>query len=182
MRLSVAFGWFPQLSPSSLLAVGQDKQPFPSVACTDFRRSAESRRSSVAQVSKLAENGIESENKVPRYVFEKGVSGTNLANDSSDVRPKVSWIVLATLLTSHGERLTQSRVARSDDVHDTIPRATAEVSNIAAPNRTRLQGLLLHPRQENGRTVGFPLDCTNKPGSGQDDFESHVEAGQARTK
>ena len=86
------------------------------------------------------------------------------------------------LLAGDGEGLAQLRVARSDDVHDTTPRATVKLSKIAAPNRARLQSLFFHPRQEKGRTVGVPLDCTNKAGSGHGELESQLEARCACAK
>jgi hypothetical protein len=61
-----------------------------------------------------------------------------------------------------------------------MPRPGEKVLKVAAPNRSWLQGLVFHPRHENGRSVGVPLDVTHNPSAGdceQDSFIEHTDSG-----
>lgn len=60
-------------------------------------------------------------------------------------------------------------------MNDSTPRLAVEGGNVV-PDRSRLQGLVLHPRHEEGRCEGFPLNMTNNAegvseGEGEPDFE-----------
>jgi len=62
--------------------------------------------------------------------------------------------------------------SRSDDVHHAAKRSGVEVSHIACPNRRRLQARLFHPFQQDGRSVGVPLDVAHNAMSVAEMFES----------
>ena len=75
-----------------------------------------------------------------------------------------------------GERL--ARIASSDDVHRAAPRAAVEGGNVV-PDRRRIQGRVFHPRHEDGRGVGVPLDMTHSAISGACEVQSEVEPAGA---
>jgi hypothetical protein len=61
-------------------------------------------------------------------------------------------------LTGDGDVLAGETAA--DDVNPISELASVQVLNLTDPNRSELQRRVLHPRQENGRSVGVPLDVT----------------------
>lgn len=58
------------------------------------------------------------------------------------------------------------------------PRSAVEGSQIV-PYRRWSQGLVVHPRHESGRRVGFPLDVTHSAIGGLGDVQAKVEAAVA---
>jgi len=75
-----------------------------------------------------------------------------------------------------------ARDARNDSVHGPAPRPSVEFGQVAAPNRSRVQGLVFHPRQQNGRTKGFPLDVTHNPALGKCEPYSEIETADPGAK
>lgn len=92
------------------------------------------------------------------------------------MRPEMPRVVRAPSLARDGERL--ARIARSDDVHRAAPRAAVEGSN-GVPDRCAIQGRVFHPRHEDGRGVGVPLDMTHSAISGACEVQSEVETAGA---
>jgi hypothetical protein len=92
------------------------------------------------------------------------------------MRPEVARVVRAAALSRDGERL--ARIARSDDVHRAAPRAAVEGSNVV-PDNSLIQDRVFHPRHENGRGEGVPLDVTHSTISGDGDGEPEVEPAGA---
>ncbi len=91
-------------------------------------------------------------------VFEEHEGRLDLSDDPRDMGPEVARVVRALALASDGERL--ARIARSDDVHRAAPRAAVETGNVV-PDRCTIQGRVLHPRHESGRSVGFPFNMAH---------------------
>jgi hypothetical protein len=66
-------------------------------------------------------------------VLKEQEAGQSLANNSSDVRPKVSRIMFSTALAGETEGLT--RVSANEDIHDSTPRAAVEGPKVG-PDRS----------------------------------------------
>jgi hypothetical protein len=91
-------------------------------------------------------------------VLEEDERGPGVIDDSGDVRPDPPIVGNALALSCDRPRL--ARESRSDDIHDATPRSAWEGDKVI-PDRREIQGLVFHPRHENGRREGFPLNVTN---------------------
>ncbi|GHE01001.1 hypothetical protein GCM10008024_14890 [Allgaiera indica] len=154
------------------LADGEDEEPLALVRRPDFRRREEARRKSVAHVDQSSGDFGKAEAEMMGDVLEEDEGRLDLADDAGDMRPEVAGVVDTPAFARHAEWLT--RIARSDDVHRTAPRAAVEAGNVV-PDRRRIQGRLFHPGHENGRGVGFPFDMAHSSIFGQGDGEPEVE-------
>lgn len=159
-----------------VLAVSEDEEPLPLVGRPDFRRREEARRKPVAHADQSSGDFGEAEAEMMGDILEEDKGRPDLADDPRDMRPEVARIVRAPALARDGERLT--RIARSDDVHSIAPRAAVEAGNIV-PERRRVQGRVLHPRHEDGRGVGVPLDVTHSAISGEREVQPEFEPAGA---
>ncbi len=130
----------------------------------------------VAQVAKAVRDFGKSQIDVPLDVLGEYRHRLDLGDDALDIRPQVPRIGLAAALARAGERL--ARIAGSEDMNASAPRLAVEGFEIV-PHRRRLQGLVLHPRHESGRSVGFPLDETHSAVSGLGDREPQFEPAVA---
>ena len=92
------------------------------------------------------------------------------------MRPEVARIVGAPAPSGDAEWL--ARIARTDEIHRAAPRAAVEAGKIV-PDRRLIQGLVFHPRHEDGRGEGVPLDVTHSTVSGFGQRKSEVEAAGA---
>jgi len=115
---------------------------------------------------------LESISEKSRDVLGKDENRFAFADDAVDLRPKVSRIVLAKLATSLAEWLAWK--SRSDTIHRAAPRAAVEGAKIV-PDRSLTQGRVRHPRHEDGRGEGFPLNETYRVGPGSDGVEGEIE-------
>jgi hypothetical protein len=168
--------WFgPPFSPS-LVCHSEDEESFSLLAGADFLRCKESRRNLITQAFKVSGDLRKSEAEVAGHVFEKHDCRFNFANDSTDVRPKVSRIVLSTALAGDTEWL--AGVARSDAIHDVTPRSAVEGSEIR-PDRCLIQDTRFHRRHQVVDGESFPLHPTDRASASQSQFESEVESGTA---
>jgi hypothetical protein len=71
--------------------------------------------------------------------------------------------------------------AGSDEIHSAAPRVAVEGREVV-PDRSRIQGLVFHPRHEGGRCEGFPLDVTHSAvGVSEGEPESELEPAGAGT-
>ena len=93
-----------------------------------------------------------------------------------DVRPEVARIVGAP--APSGDAKWLARIARTDEIHRAAPRAAVEAGKVV-PDRRLIQGLVLHPRHEDGRGEGVPLDITHSTVSGLGQHKSEIEASCA---
>ena len=83
---------------------------------------------------------------------------SNLANDTPDVGPEVALVVGAAALA--GDGVWRAWEAGSDEIHATTVEVAREGREIV-PDRRRIQPRVFHPRHENGRSVGVPLDVAH---------------------
>jgi len=159
-----------------VLAVSEDEEPLAPVGRTDFRRREEARRKAIAHADQPSGDFGKAEAEMMGDVLEEHEGRLDLADDPGDMRPEVARVVRASALARDGERL--ARIARSDDVHRAAPRAAVEGGNVV-PDRCRIQGRVFHPRHEDGRGVGVPLDMTDSAISGACEVQSEVEPAGA---
>jgi hypothetical protein len=113
-------------------------------------------------------------------VFEEHHGGTHFSGDSEELGPDIPFVAVSLLFSGDGKRL--ARQSRCDEIHRPSERLAVEVLHVAAPNRCWLHGLLLHPRQEYGCRIGFPLDVTQNPAFGKDATDSQVEPSDPATQ
>ena len=90
--------------------------------------------------------------------------------------PEVARIIRSLAPSGDAERL--ARIARRDEIHRAAPRPAVEAGKVI-PDRRLIQGLVLHPRHEDGRGVGVPPDVTHSTVSGFGQRKSEVEASGA---
>ena len=109
-------------------------------------------------------------------VLEEHPNRSALRDDPGDVRPEMARIVRALALAGDAERL--ARIARTDEIHRAAPLPAVEAGKVV-PDRRLIQGLVLHPRHEDGRGEGVPLDVTHSTVSGLGQDKSEVEASGA---
>ena len=157
-------------------AVGKDEEPFALVGRADFRRREEACRKLVAHADQSAGDFGKAEAEMMGDILEKDEGRLGLADDPGDMRPEVPRVVRTPALARDGERL--ARIARSDDVHRAAPRAAVEGGNVV-PDRRPIQGRVFHPRHEDGRGVGVPLDMTHSAISGACEVQPEVEPAGA---
>jgi hypothetical protein len=148
------------------------EQPLSSVRRADFLRSEQARRNSIAHALKLSGDDVESESKMAGDVLEENTLSCRLPNDTRDVRPQVARIVRAPALSCEGERL--ARVARSDEIHDSTPRAAVEGSQIA-PHREAIDASLAHRPRQVRAGAGFPLNPADDASAGNGQLDAEVE-------
>jgi len=158
------------------LAAGEDEEPLAFVRRPDFRRREEACRKAVAHVDQSSGDFGKAEAEMMGDILEEHEGRFDHADDPGDMRPEVTRVVRSTPLACNGKRL--ARIARSDDVHRAAPRAAVEGSNVV-PDRRRIQGRVFHPRHENGRGVGVPLDMTHSAISGTREVQPEVEPTSA---
>ena len=116
-------------------------------------------RNAVAKGFEFRLDDIEvSKGEVSWDVFEEHEAGLSFLSDSTNVRPKVAFILLATTFPGAAEGLAWKTCR--DAIHDSAPRLAIEGLDIV-PQRSAIHGRVFHPRHESGRRVGFPLDITN---------------------
>ena len=156
--------------------MGQDEQALEPVRRTDFSRREQSFRNPEAQVFQLASDLAISEVEMIGDVFEEHPFGCALGDDPGDVRPQVPGVVGPPTPAGDAERL--ARIARREDVHRVTPWAAVEGGKIV-PDRRRIQGLVFHPRHEDGRGEGVPLDVTHGAVSGLGQHEAKLEPSGA---
>lgn len=107
---------------------------------------------------KVGQHSIEPKAKVSGDVLAEDEGGGDFLDDLRDARPQVPLVSLSELLPCDAERL--ARVARSDEIHAAAPRSAVEGSEIVE-DRSRIQLRVFHPRHEDGRGEGVPLDETH---------------------
>jgi len=157
--------------------VAQEEDPLP------FVRGAHVGRSDTEPLDIEPAFGQEPENfsKLPPSIscpkspdiFEKDPSGSNLANDAHDGGENPALVLRASAFPSNGHG--RAGEASHDAIHGSGPLGPVDILQVAAPNRSWLQGRVFHPGQENGRSIGFPLSVSHHPGVGDCEAESLVE-------
>ncbi|MCY3784617.1 MAG: hypothetical protein OXG79_12655 [Chloroflexi bacterium] len=107
-------------------------------------------------------------------ILQEDVTRSHIANDSGDIWPEPSLVLLPAPLAGDAERL--AREPRSDDIHDATPRAAVERSEVT-PDRRFVQATLRHTRDHDRGVIGFPFDVAD--GSCLGNGESHAELKSA---
>ena len=158
------------------LAVSEDEEPLAPMGRADFRRREEACRKLVAHADQSSGDLGEAEAEMMGDVLDEHEGRLGLADDAGDMRPEVPRVVGTPALVRNAERL--ARITRSDDVHRAAPRAAVEGSNVV-PDRRAIQGRVFHPRHEDGRGVGVPLDMTHSAISGEREVQTKVEPAGA---
>lgn len=161
------------------LSDGEDEQPLAFVRRTDFRRRKESCRKAVAHADQSAGDFGKAEAQMMGDILEEDEGRLDLGDDAGDMRPEVARVVRTPPFACDRERL--ARIARSDDVHRAAPRAAVKGGNVV-PDRSAIQGRVVHPRHESGRGVGFPFDMAHSSISGNGNCEPEVEPACARAQ
>ena len=154
------------------LADGEDEQPLALVGRSDFLRREEACRKAVAHADQSAGDFGEAEAEMMGDILEEHEGRLDLTDDAGDMRPEVARVIHAPALARDGERL--ARIARSDDIHRTAPRAAVEGGNVV-PDNSLIQGRVFHPRHESSCGVGFPFDMAHSTISGDGDGEPEIE-------
>ena len=154
------------------LADGEDEEPLSLVRRANFRRREQACGKAVAHADQSAGDFGEAEAEMMGDILEEHEGRLAFADDAGDMRPEVARVVRTPPLARDGERL--ARIARSDDVHRTTPRAAIEGSNVV-PDNSLIQGRVFHPRHESGCGEGFPFDMAHSTISGDGDGEPEVE-------
>ena len=158
------------------LTMGEDEEPLAPMRRADFRRREEACRKPVAQADQVSGDFGKSEAQMMGDVLEEDERWSDLADDARDVRPEMTGVGRRQPPAGDRERL--ARIARNDDVHAAAPRAAVEAGNVV-PDRRAIQGRVVHPRHEQGRGEGFPLDVTHSAISGTGEDEPEVEPADA---
>jgi hypothetical protein len=154
------------------LAMGEDEEPLAPMWRADFRRREEACRKPVAQADQVSGDFGKSEAQMMGDVLEEDERWSDFADDPRDVRPEMTGVGRRQPPAGDRERL--ARIARNDDVHAAAPRAAVEAGDVV-PDRRAIQGRVVHPRHEQGRGEGFPLDVTHSPISGTGEDEPEIE-------
>lgn len=158
------------------IPVGEDKQPLAPMGRADFRRRKQSRRKAVAHADQVSGDLGKSEAEMMGDVLQEHEWRLALADDPGDVGPQMARVLGAPPPSGNRERL--ARIARKHDVHRATPRVAVEGDKVV-PDRSRIQGRVLHPGHEDGRGIGFPLDVTHSAIPGRGDGKAEIEPAGA---
>jgi len=110
-------------------------------------------------------------------VLAEDERGLALRNHARDVRPQMPLIRFASTSSGDGKGLTG--IARSDDIHDSTPRACVEGSEVV-PDRSLVQRAVLHTRDQRRGCKGFPLHVADGPiGLAEREPEGEIESADA---
>ena len=143
-------------------SVGQDEQPPSPMGSADIGRSY-SRPFRIEPVfGKVTEDSVEAQSKVPCDVLQEREGWSYLAKHPADLGPEVAFVALALALAGDGKRL--AGVSGGDEIDRSSQGSGVQVGEVTAPDRSRIQGRVFHPRQEDGRSVGVPLNVTHHSG------------------
>ena len=149
------------------IGVGQEPEPFPSVRGSNVGRGEQTPFRIEPEFGKVGEDVRKPESNKVGHVLQEDEARSHVSDDPGNVWPQPSLVIDTTALAGLGERLAGE--TGSDEIHPATPRATVEGGEVR-PDRSLIQGLVLHPRHESGRCVGVPLDVSH--GSGWDAGES----------
>jgi hypothetical protein len=111
-------------------------------------------------------------------VLEKDKPRSNCADNLRDIGPEPPLIVGPS--PSAGGAGGLAWETGSDEIHSSAPRCAVEGDEIV-PDRSPIQGLIVHPRHESGRCVAFPLNVSH--GANVDDpSETEIERSGSRAE
>lgn len=160
-------------SVSGLIQVGEDEQPFSPVRSSHgcgFKQ--ERSRHDVPEPSQISGNLGQTKYDMAGDVLEKAQPGPALRDDAGDVGPEMPGVARPAPLAGDAEGL--ARVARSDAIHDSTPRASVKGSQVR-PDRSLIQPPFFHAADKRCCRKGFPLAVSHTPGGRDGDSEPEVE-------
>lgn len=143
---------------SAAVGVGHEEEPSPAVASANFSRREQARRCSIAHCLKAERDFGKSQIDVALNILREDDLRADLVDDAFDFWPEMAGISTGSASSSNTEWLAW--VAGREDMNAVAPRVAIEGSQIV-PYRRAIQGLVVHPRHESGRCMGFPLDETD---------------------
>ncbi len=144
-----------------------------------LRRRVQCRRNAVAHALHVSGDDVEAVAQMSADVLTEDEPGAGLGGDAGDVGPQVAGVIDAEALAGVAEGLT--RVACSEDIHCSTPRAAVEGGNVS-PDRRRIQGSVFHTRSQYRGCIGFPFDVTDDASSGPEgELDSELEASNPGT-
>ncbi len=109
---------------------------------------------------------------MPADVFEEAPLGFDFSDNPRDFRPQMTRVGFAAALAGDAERL--ARVARSDQIHCSTPRAAVKGAKVR-PNRSRVQGAVFKARRQEGRDSSFPFHETDGSSCWVSDSQPKIE-------
>jgi hypothetical protein len=118
--------------------------------------------------------------KQPGDVLEEDEAGSYLANHPSDGRPDPALVVGAAPGSCDADGLAGE--AGGDEIDSPGELVHGEPLEVAAPHRCRIQALVLHTREEHGRSEGVPLAVSHHSCVGEHGADSEVEPADAGTE
>jgi hypothetical protein len=145
----------------------------------DFLRAKDSFLNLIAKSAKLSTHLLVSDAEMVFDVFEEHDAGFDFADNPRDVRPEVPWVFRAALLAGAGEGLT--RIARSEDIHNSAPRLAIEGFKIR-PNRTRIERSVFHTRDQLFDGSCFVFHEADRSSAFNCQGEAEVEAADSCTE
>jgi hypothetical protein len=140
---------FAELRESSEVAVGhadgQDEDALAAVRRPDVRSREQKPRASVAQSFKILEDSIQPQGNKTGDILEENESGSAFTNDSSDVRPEPTLVILSSTCSGKAGRLAGETA--SDEIHDASKWSSVERGKVT-PDRRRIQGRCFNLRNQ----------------------------------
>jgi len=167
--------WRPLDRESPLTAVGQNENARSLVWGSGLACGVNSPLRIEPQFGKVFEDFGESFADMAGDIFENNEPWTNFVDDSLNIGPEMSRVIGSSALPGDGEWLAW--VTGRDEIHSTAPRSAIEGFEIV-PDRSRIQGLLFHPRHTDGRGERVPLDHAHGSRS-EDHLASKVESSDS---
>jgi hypothetical protein len=122
------------------------------MACTD----ADCRRDAEAQTHQVPARTPE---RFEGDVLQENGRRPDFFGDAGDVRPSPAGVVFSLLVAGDAPGL--ARESRSDEIHDSTPRATIEGGEVR-PDRCLIQEAFFHARSQYCGDIGLPLDHADR--------------------
>ena len=106
-------------------------------------------------------------------IFKEAIFWLDFSDNSSDMWPQVSWVLISEFFANTGEWLAW--VSGSDNIHLSTPRLAVEGFNVR-PERSLIQVAFFHSFDKDCGDIGFALDITNAFGIWIGEFDSEFES------
>jgi len=161
------------------VAVPQDEDPLPEVRRADLRRREQTPLRIEPEIGQGSEYKPESSRKEAWDVLQEHDGGSYVAKHPVDLRPDPTLVLVPLAPTGDAPRL--AREARSDAIHKAAPSASVEGSQVV-PHRRRIQGAVLHARDQDRGRIGFPLHVTDGAGQWLGQSDAEFESSDPGTK
>lgn len=162
------------------VAVGQDEQPLAAHRVAGFGRAEYSDRNAATQSLQCRDGNGKLSVGVPRHVLaEESMSPAGVEDvDGAVEQPAI--VEFAAPLSC--DRISLTRVARSDDIHASAPSRAVEGSSVR-PDRSRMKPPRFHRRDQACGCRGFDLHKTDASKRRSEiivsELQSEVEASDA---